>query len=172
MALKLRQPYLRRNLLLADTGVMPFPINIEDPIVDFYIDLYATNNGRYNCRNPMKKVLNKIEIVDGSDVLFSLDSEEILALDFYHYKESLHMGIDERANIVQHCDFNIPLGLGRVDPTVAFDPGRFSNPQLVLDWDLDNVTPWAEGGFVDGTLHATIMADVIDEAPVKPSGYL
>jgi len=173
MVIKMRQPYLRRGYALPRAGTLPIPIEIEDPIVDFYIDMYATNNAHYNCRSPIKYVLNSVQIVDGSDVLFALDAEEILALDFYHYKESLHMGIDERADQVQHCDFDIPLGLGRVDPVVAFDPTRFSNPMLILDWDLDNVTPFSFGGWADPQdLAVTIMADVIDEAPARPEGYL
>jgi len=173
MALKMRQPYLRHRYALPDVGTLPIPIEITDPIVDFYIDLYATNGSTFNLRNYIKYVLNSISIVDGSDVLFSLDAEQILALDFYHYKESLHMGMDERPDQVQHCDFDIPLGLGRVDPVVAFDPTRFNNPMLVLDWNLDNVRV-AEDllGFDENSLHVTIMADVIDEAPTRPEGYL
>ena len=173
MVLKLRQPYLRHRYSLPDVGTLPIPIDIKDPIVDFYIDLYATNGSTFNLRNYMKYVLNSIQIVDGSDVLFALDAEQILALDFYHYKESLHMGMDERPDMVQHCDFDIPLGLERVDPVVAFDPTQHDNPMLVLDWNLDNVRT-AENllGFDENSLHVTIMADVIDKAPTRPSGYL
>lgn len=172
MSLKLRQPYLRHALTLADAGALVEPINIQDPIVDFYVRMYARNGETHNVRNPIKCVLDRVDIVDGSDVLFSLDSEEILALDFYHYKESLHMGMDERPYQIQYCDFNIPLGLQRVDPVVAFDPTQFANPQLVLHWNLANVRAVGATGFVSGSLRVDIMADVIDKAPTRPSGYL
>ena len=169
---KLRQPYLRHAYALPDAGTHIEPINIEDPIVDFYIRLYAQNGATYNLRNYIKYVLNSITIIDGSDVLFSLDAEEILALDFYHYKESIEMGMDERPDVWQYTDFDIPLGLGRVDPTVAFDPTQFGNPQIVLDWNLANINPVGATGFLADSLHVDIMADVIDKAPTRPSGYL
>jgi len=172
MSIKLRQPYLRHGLALPNAGTHIEPINIEDPIVDFYIRMYAQNGATHNLRNPIKCVLDQIDIVDGSDVLFSLNSYEILAMSFYHYKESLEMGHDERPDMWQYTDFNIPLGIERVDPVVAFDPTRFSNPQLVLHWNLANVNPIGATGYVDDSLRVDIMADVIDKAPVRPSGYL
>jgi len=172
MSLKLRQPYLRHALALPDAGTLVEPINIQDSIVDFYIRMYAQNGASHNIRNPIKCVLDRIDIVDGSDVLFSLNSYEILALSFYHYKESLEMGEDERPDQYQYCDFNIPLGLGRVDPVVAFDPTQFANPQLVLHWDLENVRDTGATGYVHDSLCVDIMADVIDVAPTRPSGYL
>lgn len=172
MAIKLRQPYLRHALTLANAGMHVEPINIQDPIVNFYIRMYAKNGGTDNRRNPIKYVLDRVDMVDGSDVLFSLDAEEILALDFYHYKESIELGMDERPDMWQYTDFNIPLGLGRVDPVVGFDPTRFANPQLVLYWDLENITDVGPRGYVDGSLRVDIMADVIDEAPARPTGYL
>jgi len=172
MAIKLRQPYLRHGYVLPNAGTHIEPINIQDPIVDFYIRMYAQNGATHNVRNYIKYILDRIDIVDGSDVLFSLDAEEILALSFYHYKESLELGIDERPDEWQYCDFNIPLGIERVDPMVAFDPTRFANPQLVLHWDLENIRDVGVCGFVDDSLHVDIMADVIDKAPTRPSGYL
>ena len=172
MALKLRQPYLRHAYTLANAGMHVEPIHIRDPIVNFYVRMYARNGGTHNVRNPIKYVLDRIDMVDGSDVLFSLDAEEILALDFYHYKESIEMGMDERPDEWQYTDFNIPLGLGRVDPVVAFDPTQFANPQLVIYWDLENVRNVGVTGYVDDSLRLDIMADVIEKAPTRPSGYL
>jgi hypothetical protein len=172
MVIKMRQPYLRHALALPDAGTHIEAIDIQDPIVDFYIRMYAQNGATFNLRNYMKYVLDRIDVVDGSDVLFSLEAEEILALDFYHYKNPLEMGMDERPLAWQYCDFDIPLGLQRVNPVVAFDPTRFANPQIVLTWNLANIRATGVKGFVHDSLHVDIMADVIDKAPTKPSGYL
>ena len=172
MVVRLRQPYLRHALALPNAGSHIEDINIKDPIMDFYIRMYATNGATSNISNSIIDVLNSIQMIDGSDVLWALDSEEILANQLYHYKESTDLGIDERADQVQAAVFKIPLGIGRMHPEVAFDPTRFANPQLVLDWNLANIRAVGADGFVDDTLHVDIMADVIDEAPARPSGYL
>lgn len=172
MVVRLRQPYLRHALALPDAGTHIEDINLKDPIMDFYIRMYATNGATSNVENSIIDVLDSIQLIDGSDILWGLDSEEILANQFYHYKESTDMGIDERPDVVQATVYKIPLGIGRMHPNVAFDPTRFSNPQLVLAWDLANIRAAGADGFVTTSLAVDIMADVIDEAPVRPSGYL
>jgi len=172
MVVRMRQPYLRRDYRLPNAGTHIEDINIKDPIMDFYVKLDATNGATSNVENSIIDVLDSISIIDGSDVLWALDSEEILANQFYHYKESQQLGIDERLSVHQSTIFKIPLGIGRMHPEVAFDPTRFANPQLVLEWDLANVRAVGADAFLTNTLDLTIMADVIDQAPARPSGYL
>jgi len=136
------------------------------------IKLEATNGATSNIENSIIDVLDSIQVVDGSDILWALDSEEILANQFYHYKESQQLGLDERANKSQACLFKIPFGIGRMHPEVAFDPTQFANPQIVLEWDLANVRAVGSDAFLTNTLDLTIMADVIDQAPKRPDGYL
>ena len=173
MTVRMRQPYLRRDYRLANAGTHIEEINIKDPIMDFLVKLEATNGGTSNIENSIIDVLESISIVDGSDVLWALDSEEILANQFYHYKESQHLGIDETLSVVQGTVFKIPLGIGRMHPEVAFDPTKFANPQMVIEWDLDGARgALGADAFLTDTLDLTIMADVIDEAPARPTGYL
>jgi len=169
---RMRQPYLRHAFALPNAGTHTEDIDLKDPIMDFYVRLYATNGATSNISNSIIDVLNSIQVIDGSDILWALDSEEILANQFYHYKESTDLGIDEREDEIQGTVFKIPLGIGRMHPEVAFDPTRFANPQLVLDWNLANIRAVGADAFVTNTLHVDIMADVIDEAPTRPSGYL
>jgi len=169
---RMRQPYLRRDYRLADAGTHTEEINIKDPIMDFMIKLEATNGGTSNVENSIIDVLSSISLVDGSDVLWALDSEEILANSFYHYKESQHLGIDETLSVTQGTVFKIPLGIGRMHPEIAFDPTRFANPQIVIEWNLAAIRAVGADAFLTNTLDLTIMADVIDKAPMRPTGYL
>lgn len=173
MSIRLRQPYILGPAhALVNTGAMPIPINITDPIMDLYIRMYATNGGTSNVSNSIIDVLTRVDVVDGSDVLFSLGPEEIMALSYYHYKESISMGIDERPGEVQSTTFKIPFGIGRYHPEIAFDPTRFANPTLMLTWNLAALRAVGADAFVDESLRVSIMADVIDRAPVKPTGFL
>lgn len=173
MSIRMRQPYILGPAhSLVNAGAMPIPINITDPIMDLYIRMYATNGGTSNISNSIIDVLDRVDVVDGSDVLFSLNAEEIMALSYYHYKESISMGIDERLNMEQSTIFKIPFGIGRYHPEIAFDPTRFANPTLMLTWNLANIRAVGADAFVDESLKISIIADVIDRAPVKPTGFL
>lgn len=174
MAVRMRQPYILGPAygFLPNAGALPIPINLKDPIMDLYIRMYATNGGTSNISNSIIDVLDNVSVIDGSDVLFSLDAEEIMALSYYHYKESISMGIDERLSQVQSTVFKIPFGIGRYHPELALDPKRFANPTIVLTWDLENVRAVGADAFLTNTLYVSIMADVIDKAPVAPTGFL
>ena len=174
MAVRMRQPYILGpgHGALALAGTLSIPINLKDPIMDLYIRMWGTNGTTSNITNSIIDVLDRVDVIDGSDVLFSLDAEEIMALAYYHYKESIAMGIDERAGVVQSTVFKIPFGIGRMHPELALDPKQFSNPTIVLNWNLANVNALGATGFLTDTLYVSIMADVIDEAPSAPTGFL
>lgn len=170
--LRLRETYIRDYENLPNSGSRSWPINIVDPIPDIYLKFTARNYSDSNIRNFLFDVVNEIEVIDGSDVLFSLKPREILALDAYHYKESLHWGITEVPSAYQKCVFKIPFGIGRYDPTIGFDPTRFKNPQLRFNWNLENISPVGAGGFVTGSLFVDVIATVAEKFPVRPSGWL
>lgn len=170
--LRLRETYIRDNEHLPNSGSRSYPINIVDPIPDLYFKFTARNSTIDNVRNYLFDVVNEIEVIDGSDVLFSLNPREILAMNAYHYKESLHWGITEMANAYQKCVFKIPFGLGRYDPSLGFDPSKFKNPQIRFSWDLENERAVGTHAFVDDSLYVDIIATVAERYPARPAGFL
>ena len=172
MPVRMRQPYLRYQYAIPQAGTLPIPINLKDPIMDFMIKLRAQNGATSNISNSFIDVLDRVDVIDGSDVLWSLDSEEIMANAYYHYKESLDMGINEKGAQWVETTFKIPFGIGRYHPEIALDPKQFANPTLVLTWNLANVRAVGDTGFADAKPLLTVMADVIDEAPSAPTGFL
>lgn len=147
-------------------------INVVDPIMDIFIKFAAQNGGTYNRKNYIFDTVDVIELVDGSDVLFSLKPKECLALDAYHYKESLHWGINELKDEWQECTFKIPFGIGRYDPTLAFDATRFKNPQLRITWNLAAVRAMGADAFLDQKPVLDIIATIAERYPVRPVGFL
>jgi len=81
--------------------------------------------------------ITKIEIVDGSDVLFTYNGQAADAVNFYDLgrpEVTSWTFLDEYAN---EAFIGINFGLFDGDPTFALDPKRFRNLQLKITHDED-----------------------------------
>jgi hypothetical protein len=110
--------------------------------------------------------LKKLEIVDGSDVLYSLTGYEAEALDIYHNKR-----MPSNWNFYLNgggCDRTVMINFGRKlwDPRFAFDPTKFKNPQLKITSDID------AGGNAPSSIHFAAFAAMFDEKKITPEGFL
>lgn len=110
--------------------------------------------------------ISKIELKDGSDVLFGMDGGQAQALNIYDRKVPT-------MNFGEHTDgsedsvvFGIDFGRFLFDPLLALDPSRFDNLILYITFD-ENV---ADTGVSANGLE--IWADVFDEKVVSPMGFL
>ncbi len=80
-----------RNILLealtaafSDNRTITIDLAMADPISEIYLDIRATNGDSLPTVGAPLETVSKIEIVDGSDVLYSLNGIEAEALDIYH----------------------------------------------------------------------------------------
>lgn len=150
----------------ADTaGVKTLDINVADPISSISVFFEGQNEGDTPLAHPAKMV-SKIEIVDGSDVLMSLSGMQAQALDFYHNSQprmnKLMYTDDDWTRIV----FNLNFGRFLHDPQFAFDPKRFNNPQLKITHNK------ALGGCTCSDGELEVWAHCFDEKVVSPEGFL
>lgn len=141
-------------------------INVKDPISQFLIELCVTNVGTIAPTAHAIACLKKIELVDGSDVLFSLSGYEAEAVDIYHNKRM-------RSNWNPYLDGNdvqrfVAINFGRFlwDSLLAFDPMKFKNPQLKITLDIN------AGGNAPVTNKLRVWALLFDEKVVTPGGFL
>lgn len=142
-----------------------YDINVQDPISQIIVQYKGKNNGVAPSGHPAK-LISKIELVDGSDVLFSMSGIDIQAMDYYHTGRSTFQILDyfDDVSVVPLCVLH--FGRYLYDPQLAFDPKKFTNPQLRVTIDID-----AGGCSPDaGTLE--IMAHVFDQRKIHPSGFL
>jgi len=142
------------------------PININDPISQILIKFEGLNSTYATTAHPLESV-TKIELVDGSDVLFSLNGKETEALDFYHNHGQL------RANHNYIITGGTPsrmlaINFGRYlwDKEYAFDPKMFKNPQLRITLDID------AGGNAFSHNYLTCFANVFDDAVLPLKGMM
>jgi hypothetical protein len=112
------------------------------------------------------KILKKVEIVDGSDVLYSLSGQELEAMDFYDTLRPRDYELDYMGFWPCQMNFKMLMGRWLFDPNLAFDPSKFTNPQLKITHDK------ALGGSLPGSMNLQVLADVFDEKRVAPLGWL
>ena len=110
--------------------------------------------------------ISKIELVDGSDVLFSLSGKEAQAADFYHNKIEPQNIANYLPTLYAKQHFNLNFGRFLYDPQLALDPTKFRNPQLKITIDVDG------GGSTVTTGYLTVLAHLFDEKAIDPVGFL
>ena len=141
-------------------------ISIVDPISALIIEHDVLNGAVGSMTAHPLACITKIEIVDGSDVLFSLNGRQADAVDWYqegHVRSPWHMTLTGN----YHQSF-IGLNFGRKmwDPMLAFLPKNFKNPQLKITLDVDG------GGLNPTTNKLKVFAALFDDKAVSPMGFL
>jgi len=166
---KFRDVYIEKETTISDSQTKIIDINLKDPITALFILYQADNGSTSNQGVHLHDDVDKIELVDGSDVLFSLSGIQCQALDFYSLGRVPPVKLTEAASATQYEWFIIPFGRYIGDPEYYFDPTRFTNPQLKLTHSL---TISATAGFATGTGKVTVIARVWEEHPPAPKGFL
>jgi len=142
-------------------------IRIIQPISRFIIRCRATNAAATATllANPAA-LLTKIELVDGSDVLFSLSGYEAQALNAYEMGVTPDTEIIDGTGNDQHATFIINFGRKLFDRELALDPTRFRNLQLKITNDWDACDANAVAGYI------LVKAEIFDERVISPIGFL
>jgi len=161
--------YRRATILtqedISTAGTKTIDIVLEDILSRLYIKYNYTNNGHDATAHPAKAI-KKVELVDGSEVLASLSGMEIEALNFFDTKECRGHELEYRNDVVGELILPINFGRFLYDPQLAFDPKRFSNPQIKITHDL------SLGGSAPDAATLEVFADVFDEKSISPVGFL
>lgn len=110
--------------------------------------------------------ISKIELIDGSDVIFSLTGKEAQAADYYHRGKASASFANYLPTLYAKQIFNINFGRFLFDPLLAFDPTKFRNPQLKITIDVDG------GGSTVTTGYLSVLANLFDEKAIDPVGCL
>lgn len=141
-------------------------INLSDPISRLLVQYEGQNTGSTSTSAHPAKSIKKIEIVDGSDVLFSLDGLEAYALQFFNTKQEPSDWLTYLNDLWFHVTFKIDFGRWLWDPELALDPKRFNNLQLKIESDQD------AGGVAPDNSKLQVLASVFDMKSVSPAGFL
>lgn len=151
---------------LGATGTEVIDINVLDPLSVIELIWRTTVATAALMTAPHVACISKIELVDGSDVLFSLSGEEAQALAFYSTGRMPLNSISVKAT--EYMKSVIPIYFGRklFDSELAFDAKRFKNPQLKITWDEDAANASVEAN------QLTVRGWAFDKKSISPSGFL
>lgn len=161
--------YRKATILAQESATTPatktIDLDLAEIISRIHINLRVTNGNNTLIGHPALCV-TKMEIVDGSDVLYSLDGPEVQAVgelgtNFPGMDVISYMSGDQ----IQPS-MSIFFGRHLWDTKYAFDPKKFKNPQLKISHNL------ALGGSTPSSMTLAVYADLFDEKPVSPDGFL
>ena len=148
----------------ATSGTLTEEITLDQPISRLHLNVLCTTTTGAELAHPAK-MITKFEIVDGSDVLFSLSGREIQALQYYTGRKDMFNG-----NIVKGAEafwVSLEIDFGRYlyDPELALMPAKFKTPTIRITYNTA----------LSGTVSATdwdLIAYVFDDKAISPQGFL
>lgn len=166
-----RESLIEDGLSLADSGTKTIDLEVVDPISELHLLFAATNGATSNLNNPCVRNISKIEIVDGSEVFYSMDGRLAQALAYWWTKNYPGRAWQEYGGAGQWDVIPIYFGRFPWDPDYAIVPANFKNLQLKITWDLATVNTVGATGFVTNTAQLWVNARLMQDPFSPPRGY-
>jgi len=154
-----------RGAILSDLTV-DIDVDVKDPISQIVI-VYDTLNGAGGDADGYPAAcVTKIELIDGSNVLYSLSGVAAQAVDFYHNQREPVNHIRYLAANYSHSVMNLNFGRYLYDPELALNPAQFGNLKLRITIDRN------AGGHTSVAGLLAVFAHLFDEKAISPVGFL
>lgn len=170
--MRTRDAVLLYQEVQTDTATKILDIDLADPISAFYIEVHSTNGATSNKDNFISDIVTKIEVVDGSDVLASLNMFQLEALHFYKTGKVPVLFPSEWGGGQQRHGVLLLFGHYLWDPTLCMVPTRYKNPQLKVTFNKAVIRAAGATGFASGNnIYLTVVAKLIEEG-ASPVGFL
>jgi len=147
------------------SGTHVIPLNLRDPVSRITLHYVGYPISEAMIAAIAANII-KIELTDGSDVLYSMSGYECQALAHYDRQINALTGPNYIAGSATRSTFPIDFGRHKWDPELALLPDRFHNLLLKITYNEDLM----DASVADHTLEIT--ADCFDEKLITPRGYL
>jgi hypothetical protein len=150
---------------LGASGTKVINIDIDQPISRLEIRFQTTKASQgMSAASPAN--ISKIEIVDGSTVLWSATGYECQAVAYYNNPGMIFDHGQHISTLGEVDIYRIDFGRWLWDTELAFMPGQYVNPQLRITWDEDVSDTSVTANELE------VLAYLFDEKQVSPQGYL
>lgn len=171
--MKPRDAVLLNDYVTGNAETVIVPIDLTDPITAILIRGSAVNGGTSNLANWINDVVTAIEIVDGSDVLCSINLKQAQALHFYTPGAGTPIiRLSEELSGSQAEGAMILFGRYLYDKIYALDPTKFVNPQIRVTINLAAVRAVGATGFLSGNFSLNIIARIMEGIEAPPLGFI
>jgi len=140
----------------AGTGI--YPIRETDPISRILIPFGVTVGANARLQH-ISQCLSKIEIVDGSDVLFSMSGDQLDGLSRMDRGSGVGMYACNTRSTTDYGYLAIDFGRYLYDKEFAFDPTKFKNPQIRITRSLTAVEAICTHVII--AIHAYLMEGLV-----------
>ena len=150
---------------ITSPGTKVIDLDMADIISRIQINVEVESSGAVHTDH-IASVISNIELIDGSDVLFSLSGKECQALDYYQTKKMPLNALTDRDGNDAVMVFNLNFGRYLYDAKLALDPAKFRNPQLKITHNYQAFDAAAD------TARMEIRAFLFDERVPTPDGFL
>ena len=151
------------------TGTKIYDLDFKDPLRALQIGLLGQRYDYSDTNRPyLLESITKIEIVDGSDVLYSTTGTEAAAVELYHTGKLPFLAISANAaGTYNRNQIKLLFGRDEADNQYGLDLLKYKNPQLKITHAYaEEAAYWAAS---KQTL--TVIATVAEGAPA-PSHFL
>lgn len=150
---------------LGPSGSEPIKLTMSDPISRITLRHEPVAGSMIPAEHPVMNIVS-LDLVDGSDVLYSLSGQEGHALNIFDKTNPPIQQIQYNTGGTSIVVINIDFGRYLWDPELAFDPKKFKNPQLRITWNEANYNALC-------TAHDfMVYGSLFDEKEITPVGFL
>ncbi|MFZ2149262.1 MAG: hypothetical protein WAV28_18785 [Sedimentisphaerales bacterium] len=150
---------------LGVSGTKIIDINVQDPISRITLIHQPVGGSVTILGHPVSNI-TKLELIDGSEVLYSLTGKMGQANNIFNRKHPIVMETDYRVGGTPLIYIDIEFGRFLWDQMLAFDPKKFKNPQLKLTWNE------AAYDASVGSHAFIIFGHIFDQKSISPVGFL
>lgn len=167
--MRMRKVYITEDESISGTGTIIKDLDFTDPVRAFVIGFYGKRYDHTDANDPLLlRDIDKIEIVDGSDVIFSCSGEEAGALQLYHTGKMPFLALTANKFSTNRNQVKILFSRDESDNEFGLDLTRFNNPQLKITYSF---TEGSTGNWASNKQSVTISALVAEGAP-SPTKFL
>lgn len=169
--MRTRDDVMRVRDDMGTSGTLIYNLDYVDPISEIDLLFEATNGASHNKENPLEWCVSKIELVDGSDVLYSMPADLALAVAMHLRQKETHAYRTEAASDTPYISIPICFGRYLYDPVLSLNPNAFRNLQLRVTFDEATIRAAGATGYVSDSMQLSIQAKLMEDADA-PRGFL
>ncbi len=163
--MRTREATIHAEESYAAAGTAIYPIREKDPISRILIPFGVTVGANARLQH-ISKCISKIEIVDGSDVLFSMSGDQLDGISRLDRGGSTAMFTGNTRSTTDYGNLAIDFGRHLYDKEIAFEPSKFRNPQILV---THNAALAVTGGV---RVDYGILADIMEGGGGSVRGFL